>query len=254
MKHTTKLAASALILAMTLAACGGGGGNDDAPAPTAPGSSSSTPSSSSSSSSSAATSTSSSSSSETTSSSSSTSNSSSSSAPATGIVFQAKFNSVPAGMSDNAEITLTDPVALPAEVNTDGYSAKLVGKLKVNTQQAIPADMDAATWSTGVVQFSNNTTSIGKVAVSGVTCPFKLTIHHAPGNTTDPARKLKITVGSNEVYYAGGGVAGATVTPGYTAVVESGSNCTNGKADIEAFGFNDTNGSGVRLYDFIIER
>lgn len=68
MNHAAKLAASSLILALTLAACGGGGGSDDAPAPTTPGSSSSAPSSSSSS---AATSTSSSSSSSTSSSSSS---------------------------------------------------------------------------------------------------------------------------------------------------------------------------------------
>lgn len=175
MKHTTKLAASALILAMTLAACGGGGGNDDAPAPTAPGSSSSTPSSSSSSSSSAATSTSSSSSSETTS-------SSSSSAPAATITEwgfsndayaaagQTLFSADYTATADNSVKLISSDIASGA-VTVDGlrFNTTAAGVLRYRAAGSSSNNGAGAVnmWNTNGSFYSSNAALIPDVGADG---------------------------------------------------------------------------------------
>lgn len=183
--------------------------------------------------------------------------SSQASTAATGLVFVADFGTVASGLTDNTETTIESPIDLPTVTNTNGYTAQLSGKLKMNTTQSLPGSGSDDTWTTGVVQFSNNTSKEGKVTVYAVDCPFTLLVHHSPSNSTDTVRKLVITFGGAEVYNDGGGVEGATATPGYTASLDStttSTTCTTGTTDIVMYGWNGSQGSGVRIYDVQITR
>lgn len=183
--------------------------------------------------------------------------SSESSSTASGLVLDVNFQTLASSLSENSETTLSDAIDLPTVTNTNGYTVQLSGKLKMNTTQSLPGTGSDDTWTTGVVQFSNNTSSVGTVTVSAVDCPFTLTVHHAPSNSTDTARKLVITFGGSEVYNEGGGVADATGTPGYTASLDStttSTTCTSGTTNVAMYGWNGSQGSGVRIYDIQISR
>jgi pectate lyase len=156
------------------------------------------------------------------------------------VVLSMNFTSLGAsGLEENKETTLTTEVDAPTVINTAGYAAKLMGKLKITTSQTPPSGADA---STGIVQFGNATSSVGKVIVKQVQCPFTIKVNHAPSTNGDLTRKLRITVDGNEVYYDGnGGFQTANVAP----------SCT-GTANVEAYGWNGTQGSGVRIFDLNI--
>lgn len=160
-------------------------------------------------------------------------------------------------MTDGTEQTLTTAVDIPTVTNTHSYSITLVGKSRVTTTQDLPATGSDSTWTTGVVQFGNATNSIGTVTILAVQCPFKLTVHHAPSNSTDTTRQLLIAFGGTQVYLGGGGVTGATGVPGYSVTLDStttSTTCTSGTTDISLYGTNGQNGAGVRIYDLWIEQ
>jgi phosphotransferase system HPr-like phosphotransfer protein len=161
----------------------------------------------------------------------------------TSTVLYANFQTLPSGMSSGSETTLTSSIALPTVTNTNGYSINVVGKLKVTIDQALPSGATAGEGTTiGCVQFGNNTSSIGKVTISSVPGPFKIIINQAPSSTTDATKKLRVTIGGNEVYYFGDGTF-QTVTYSYT-----GTDTVN----IEAYGYDGTQGKGVRIFDLSI--
>lgn len=144
-------------------------------------------------------------------------------------------------LEENVETTLAAAVMAPTVSNTAPYTVQLVGKLKINTTQNPPS---GATASPGVVQFGNNTSSVGKVLISQVACPFTITVNHAPSSTNDATRKLRITVDGVEVYFDGNGLfQTASVTP----------ECT-GNVDVEAYGWDGTQGKGVRIFDLAISQ
>jgi len=160
-------------------------------------------------------------------------------------------------MTDGTEQTLTTEVEIPTTVNTSNYLITLVGKARVTTTQSLPATGTDDTWSTGVAQFGNIASNKGTVTIHAVECPFKITVHQAPTNSTDTARQLRITFGGSEVYLGGGGVTGATGIPGYTVTLDSSAtstSCVSGTTDVALYGWNGTTGSGVRLYDLWIEQ
>jgi hypothetical protein len=253
MHRSTKLAATTLILALTLSACGGGDDNNDS----TPASSSSAATSSAVSStatSSAASSAATSSTASSTATSSTASSATSSAAPS--VVLQTNFQTLASGLTENVETTIA-ATSLPTVLNSKNYAITVVGKLKMIAAQALPSvaagSADLSTWSVGVVQFSNNTSSIGKVAIAAVQCPFTLAVNHAPANTTEATRKLRITFGGSEVYYDGGAVN--STAPGYTASINSATAstpCTSGTTDVEIYGWDGTQGKGVRVYDLSI--
>jgi hypothetical protein len=181
-------------------------------------------------------------SSEASSSSDASSSDSSSSAVAAGDVLTMNFQSLgDTGLAENTETTLAAAVAAPTVSNTAPYTVQLVGKLKINTTQNPPS---GATASPGVVQFGNNTSSIGKVLISQVACPFTITVNHAPSSSNDATRKLRITVDGVEVYFEGDGLfQTASVTPV----------CT-GSVDVEAYGWDGAQGKGVRIFDLAISQ
>lgn len=167
--------------------------------------------------------------------------SSSSSAAAGSVVLSMNFNSLAAGMTENVDSTFTEEVDAPTSLNTAGYAVKLIGKLKINTTQN-PPSANTADASVGVVQFSNGSTTPGKVIIKQVQCPFTLQVKHAPSSNGDATRKLRITVGGDEVYYEGNGEFQiANVTP----------SCT-GTVDVEAYGWDGSVGKGVRIFDLSI--
>lgn len=140
---------------------------------------------------------------------------------------------------------------MPAAINARGYTAEIVGKLKINTTQGLPSAGADDSWSEGVLQTANNTTSVGKAIVQNVSCPFKLTVNHAAAGTG--TRNLVITFNGTSVYNQGSG----GTSPGLAAVIDSAtasSPCTTGSTTIEAYGHNGTNGAGVRIYDLKIEQ
>ncbi|HEX5125723.1 MAG TPA: hypothetical protein VFW00_03205 [Rhodocyclaceae bacterium] len=152
---------------------------------------------------------------------------------------------------------MSAPVDLPTVINTKSYSIQLNGKLTFSSTQTLPPQPGPgqpaidSSWSIGAVTFANNTGTKGILTIASVQCPFVLTIHDAPANATDAARKLLVTFGGNQVYLDGGGVPSGG-TPGYTVVLDStitSPACTSGTTDIEAYGWNGTQGSGVRIYD-----
>lgn len=145
------------------------------------------------------------------------------------------------GLAENTETTLAAAVPAPVVTNTAAYTVQLLGKLKMNTTQGPPS---GAVASNGVLQFGNNASDAGKLIIGQVSCPFTLTINHAPSSTNDETRKLRITVDGAEVYYDGNGLfQTATVTP----------SCS-GKVDVEAYGWNtaEGKGKGVRIFDVTI--
>jgi hypothetical protein len=151
------------------------------------------------------------------------------------------FAQLPAGLSNNTDTTLASEIDAPTTVNSVPYAVKLIGKLKVNTTQAPPS---GAAGSSGVVQFSNGTVvpDIGKVILKQVQCPFTMQVKHAPSSAGDAARKLRIMVAGSEVYWDGNGnFMISEVTP----------SCT-GNVDVEVYGWNGTQGSGVRIFDLNI--
>ncbi|AQT61275.1 fibronectin type III domain-containing protein [Cellvibrio sp. PSBB023] len=156
------------------------------------------------------------------------------------IVLSMNFASLgTSGLEENKEVTLSTEVDAPTVINTAGYAAKLIGKLKISTTQSAPSGADG---STGVVQFGNNTGSVGKVIIKQVECPFAIQVKHAPSSSNDVTRKLRITVDGAEVYYEGnGGFQEANVA----------SNCT-GNVDVEAYGWDGTQGKGARIFDLAI--
>jgi len=96
------------------------------------------------------------------------------------------------------------------------------------------------------VQFANgaNANATGKVLINQVQCPFTINVKHAPSTVNDATRKLRITVGGNEVYYFGDGTfQTVSLTP----------TCT-GKVDVELYGWDGTLGKGVRIFDLNIEQ
>lgn len=140
------------------------------------------------------------------------------------------------GLTDNSETTLSGEVDAPSLTNTNSYAFKLTGKLRINTAQTAPGGSDG---STGAVQFGNNTNSIGKVLIKQVQCPFRLQVNHAPSASNDATRKLRIMVDGAEAYYDGNGsFMTADITP----------SCS-GNVDVEIYGYNGTNGAGVRIFD-----
>jgi hypothetical protein len=146
------------------------------------------------------------------------------------------------GLAENTETTLTGEVDAPTVTNTENYLVKLAGKLKISTTQNPPS---GASGSTGVVQFANNSSSVGKVIIKQVQCPFALQVKHAPSSAGDATRKLRITVNGAEVYLQGdGNFQVADLTP----------SCS-GKVDVEAYGWDGTAlGKGVRIFDLTITR
>lgn len=159
-------------------------------------------------------------------------------------------------MTDGTDTTVSS-LAIPTVTNTNSYSITLTGKLRVTTTQALPATGSDSTWTIGVAQFANATSSVGTINILAVKCPFKLTVHHAPSSSTDTARQLMVKFGGNQVYLGGGGVTGATGTPGYSVTLDSTTTtttCTSGTTDISMYGWNGTNGAGVRVYDVWIEQ
>lgn len=160
-------------------------------------------------------------------------------------------------MVDGTEQTLASAVAIPTTVNTRGYTITLSGKSRVTTTQSLPSTGSDDTWTIGVAQFANNTSSAGTITIAAVQCPFKLTVHHAPTNSTDTARQLRIAFGGSQVYLGGGGVSTASGVPGYSVTLDSTtttSTCTSGTIDVVMDGYNGTNGAGVRVYDLWIEQ
>lgn len=160
-------------------------------------------------------------------------------------------------MTDGTEQTLASSVAIPTTVNTRSYIITLAGKARVTTTQALPATGSDSTWTTGVAQFGNATSSIGTITIQAVQCPFKITVHHAPTNSTDTTRQLLIAFGGSQVYLGGGGVTGATGIPGYSVTLDSSTTsttCVSGTTDVTMYGWNGTNGAGVRVYDLWIEQ
>ncbi|HSD36999.1 MAG TPA: hypothetical protein VLC92_05790 [Rhodocyclaceae bacterium] len=153
------------------------------------------------------------------------------------------------GLTENTDATLPAPVDAPTVTNTKSYSVKLEGKLRINTTQAAAAGTDA-TWSVGVVQFANATSSVGKVTIASVQCPFKLTINHAPSSSGDAARKLRVTFGGNEVYLDGNGNPQTATLDSKTTSTA----CATGSTNVEAYGWNGTQGAGVRIFDLKIEQ
>lgn len=156
------------------------------------------------------------------------------------------------GLTNNTEVTLTNAVALPYVINTHGYTAQLIGKLRINTAQTLPGAGADGSWSEGVLQTANSTSSIGKVIIQNVSCPFRLTVNHT-ASSADAARKLVVTLGGIEVYNQSSG----NTSVGLTALIDSttaSSPCTTGATTIEAYGHNGTNGAGVRIYDVKIEQ
>jgi pectate lyase len=146
------------------------------------------------------------------------------------------------GLAENTETTLTGEVDAPTVTNTENYLVKLTGKLKISTAQDPPS---GASGSTGVVQFANNSSAVGKVIIKQVQCPFALQVKHAPSTAGDATRKLRITVNGAEVYLQGdGNFQVADLTP----------SCS-GKVDVEAYGWDGTAlGKGVRIFDLTITR
>ncbi|WP_323813466.1 pectinesterase family protein [Cellvibrio sp. NN19] len=172
--------------------------------------------------------------------SSSEASSSASSAAAGSTVLAMDFTSLGAtGLSENTEVVLEAEVDAPTTTNTAGYAVKMIGKLKINTTQNPPSGADG---SAGVVQFSNGSSTPGKVIIKQVQCPFTMQVKHAPSSTGDATRKLRITVDGNEVYFDGNGLfQTANVTP----------TCT-GTVDVEAYGWDGEVGKGVRIFDLSI--
>lgn len=168
------------------------------------------------------------------------SSSSAASSAATSTVLSMNFATLGSStLVDNTETTLANEVDAPVVTNTAGYAVKLIGKLKISMTQGAPSGADG---STGVLQFGNNTASVGKLIIKDVQCPFTLQVKHAPSSTNDVSRKLRITVGGTEVYLQGdGGFQTADVTP----------SCT-GNVDVEAYGWDGTQGKGVRIFDLNI--
>jgi hypothetical protein len=156
-------------------------------------------------------------------------------------VFEANFQTLPTGLTDGSETTLSTAISLPTVTNTNNYTAALIGKLKVSTAQTAATLLGggASGFSAGCVQFGNNTTSIGKVTISGVTGPFMIVANHAPSSTGDAARKLRVDINGTQVYSDGNGY-GQTCSYTYTGT---------DSASIELYGFNGTAGAGVRIYD-----
>lgn len=166
--------------------------------------------------------------------------SSASSATVGSVVLAMSFDSLgTTGLTENTEAVLDTEVDAPTITNTAGYAVKLIGKLKINTTQNPPSGADG---SIGVVQFSNGSSTPGKVIIKQVQCPFTMQVKHAPSSTGDTARKLRITVDGNQVYYEGDGAFQvANITP----------NCT-GTVDVEAYGWDGSVGKGVRIFDLSI--
>ncbi|MEN3110686.1 hypothetical protein ACFONG_02400 [Uliginosibacterium paludis] len=172
MNHAAKLAASSLILALTLAACGGGGGSDDAPAPTAPGSSSSSKSSSSTSTSSQASS----------SSSSVATSSSSSSAPAVTVkewgfsneayaaAGQTLFSADYTATADNSVKLISSDIASGA-VTVDGlqFNTTAAGVLRYRAAGSSSNNGTGAVnmWNTNGSFYSSNAALIPDVGADG---------------------------------------------------------------------------------------
>ena len=157
------------------------------------------------------------------------------------VVLSMDFTSLGAtGMTENSDSTFDTEVDAPTVTNTANYAVKLIGKLKINTTQNPPSGADA---SAGVAQFSNGSSTPGKVIIKQVQCPFSMQVKHAPSSTGDDTRKLRITVDGTEVYFAGdGGFQVANVTP----------SCT-GTVDVEAYGWDGSAlGKGVRIFDLSI--
>jgi hypothetical protein len=159
-------------------------------------------------------------------------------------VLVANFQTVPVGMSDNVEVVLPGPVAVPTVLNTNGYTMNLVGKLKVISTQAPPA---GSGFSNGTVQFSNNTSTPGKIVVTQVPGPFELRVTQAPASTGDASRKLRVVIGGTEYSYFGdGGPQTVDLVYDQTPPV-----------DVETYGFDLSAadgglGKGVRVFDFSI--
>jgi hypothetical protein len=171
-------------------------------------------------------------------------------------VLSTNFQTLPTGLTDATDTTVSG-LAVPTTVNTKAYSITLTGKLRVTTAQTLPGSGSDSTWTVGAVQFANASSSIGTINITSVQCPFKLTVHHAPTTATDTARQLLIKFGATQVYLGGGGVTGATGTPGYSVTLDStttSTTCTSGVTDISLYGWNGTNSAGVRVYDLWIEQ
>lgn len=165
---------------------------------------------------------------------------SSSSAASGSVVLSMAFDSLgTTSLTENTDSTFAEEVDAPTNTNSAGYAVKLIGKLKINTTQNPPSGAEA---SPGVVQFSNGSSTPGKVIIKQVQCPFTMQVKHAPSSTGDATRKLRITVDGTEVYYEGDGAFQvANVTPSCTGMV-----------DVEAYGWDGTVGKGVRIFDLSI--
>lgn len=173
-------------------------------------------------------------------------------APVGNVVFKADFQKLAKGLTDNEEQDLQTPIDAPVVINKNGYAAKLSGKLRISTSQGLPPSGADSSWTVGDVQFSNGASPAARVTIEGVQCPFTIVAHHTPTNSSGADRKLRITFGDKEVYFAGGANGGI---PGYAATVDSAkasSPCISGKTDVSLYGWNGEKGAGVRIYDIVI--